>query len=289
VKSLPPWFRAFVRAVGTLAPPVMATIAFRMFWSLGRPAPVSPAAAAVHARARKEPVRVSGRHVILYRWGTGPRIVLLVHGWRGRGSQFAKLIEALESPERTVVAFDAPGNGDAPGNRTDLRDYLSIIRLVTDTDGTPELMVGHSFGVIGVFVAVREGVRAKRIVSIAGLSDVDYTFRAFDLALGLSPRVDRLLRRKTERDIFDRDTGIWRRFVAELEKTDQTPLLIIHDKDDRTVDPSESAKIAQAHLGPTTELHTSGLGHIRVLSDPAVISAIVRFAGEPARTKSAAE
>ena len=289
MKPLPRWFRVFVHVIGTVSPRLMAVLAYRMFWNLGTPMAVRPDAVAVHNRARRETTMIGERHAVIYRWGHGPETVLLVHGWRGRASQFAALVEALESPERTIVAFDAPGNGDSPGDRTDLRDYLAVIRLVAAEPNGLDLLVGHSFGVMGIFVAVREGVRAKRMVSIAGTADMNYTYGTFARALELPSRVDTLLRRKIERGVFDGDPGIWRRFVSELDPTDQTPLLIVHDRDDRAVDFSQAEKITAAHLGPISELYTSGLGHTRVLSDPAVLRAIADFASEPARTRSEAE
>ena len=289
MKPLPKWFHLFVRVVGTVSPRFMTFLAYRMFWNLGKPMEVRPDAAAVHARARRETIAIGAQQAVVYRWGSGPKTVLLVHGWRGRASQFAALVEALESPERTIISFDAPGNGDSPGDRTDLRDYLAVIRAVADERGRIDLLVGHSFGVMGVFVAVREGVRASRIVSIAGSADMDYTYGTFARAMELPRRVDALLRRKIERVAFDGDATIWRRFVSELEPTDETPLLVIHDRDDRIIEFAQGQKIAAAHVGLTTELFTRGLGHTRVLTDPGVLRSIVAFATEPVRTRSAAE
>jgi fermentation-respiration switch protein FrsA (DUF1100 family) len=289
MKQLPRWFRILVHVVGTLLPPLMAAISHRMFWNLGTPLAVRPDAAQVHARARRETLAVGHREVVVYRWGTGPETVLLVHGWRGRGAQFAALVQALESPDRTVIAFDAPGNGDAPGDRTDVRDYLAAIRAIAAERGGFDLLVGHSFGALAVFVAVREGVRATRIVSIAGIYNIEYTLGTFERALGLPARVVVRLRRKVERDIFDGDTSIWRRFVSELDPTDLTPLLVVHDRDDRAIDFSQAEKIAEAHLGPVTELYPTGLGHNRVLADPEVLETIVDFANARAQTRLGAQ
>jgi pimeloyl-ACP methyl ester carboxylesterase len=285
MKPLPRWFRAFVHIVGTLAPPVMARIAYRLFWNLGRPMAVAPGARSVHDRAERETVSVGTRQAVVYRWGSGPETVLLVHGWRGRASQFAAVIDALESPRRTIFAFDAPGNGDSPGDRTDLRDYIALIRSVAERTGRLDLLVGHSFGVMAIFVAVREGVPAQRLVSIAGVSGLEHTYVTFARALALPGRVNRLLRRRIERQVFDGESGIWGRFVSELDPADTTPLLIIHDRNDRAVDFAEAAKITAAHLGPVTELYTSGLGHTRVLADSAVARAIVSFADAPGQTR----
>jgi alpha-beta hydrolase superfamily lysophospholipase len=266
----------------------MATIAWRLFWDLGSPMPLAASAVAIHELAERSTVTINGRDGVVYRWGTGPRVILLVHGWRGRASQFAALVQHLMDPTRTIVAFDAPGNGAAPGSRTNVFDYVALIRAVAADAEPLEAIVGHSFGVLAMFTALREGLRADAIVSIAGVSGFDYTVESFAAALALPPRVTARLRRRIERELFSGDAGFWQRYRSEVDPTDRTPLLVIHDQGDRAVNASESAWIRDAHLGPLRELTTTGLGHTRILSHPSVMDAIVSFVAEPERTRSAA-
>ena len=54
------------------------------------------------------------------------------------------------------------------------------------------------------------------------------------------------------------------------------PILLIHDQNDRQVPVAEAARAA--HMLPGAELMvTRGLGHNRLLADPAVVTAIVDF------------
>src|SRR6267378_1472357 len=46
--------------------------------------------------------------IIYYRWGSGSKRVLLVHGWGGRAAQFFALIPRLVDAGFEVIAFDAP-------------------------------------------------------------------------------------------------------------------------------------------------------------------------------------
>jgi alpha-beta hydrolase superfamily lysophospholipase len=285
VKKLPWWFRAGIRILGAVCPPAMAAIAWRLFWDLGTPMPLAASASRVHDLADRTTVTVNGRDAIVYRWGTGPNVILLVHGWRGRASQFAALIDRLDDPSRTIVAFDAPGNGDASGSRTDLFDYVALIRGVAADAGTLEAIVGHSFGVLAMFTALREGVRTGVIVSIAGVSGFDYVVDSFAEALDLPVRVTARLRHRIQRELFDSDPGFWQRYRSRVDPADRTPLLVIHDADDRAVDPAESKWVREAHSGHSVALKTSGLGHTRVLSDPAVLDAIVSFVNAGARTR----
>ncbi len=50
------------------------------------------------------------------RWGQGPT-VLLMHGWEGRPTQFASLINALVDAGYTVVALDGPAHGRSLGEK----------------------------------------------------------------------------------------------------------------------------------------------------------------------------
>ena len=55
------------------------------------------------------------------------------------------------------------------------------------------------------------------------------------------------------------------------------PMLLVHDRDDLEI-PFEYALIIQQTLRNAELIATSGLGHRRILKDPAVIDQISRFA-----------
>jgi pimeloyl-ACP methyl ester carboxylesterase len=64
--------------------------------------------------------------------------------------------------------------------------------------------------------------------------------------------------------------------MAGRMKTPPPPVLVLHDRDDVETSWKEGVAIAQAW--PRAQLHTtSGLGHRRILRDPAVIETVVEF------------
>lgn len=271
--------------LSAVAPPVAAEIGFRLWRHLGRPERVHPRDLAVHARAERGTLDLDGAPVATYTWGRGPEVVLLVHGWRSRASRFAALVDELEAPGRTIVAFDAPGNGDTPGARTSLLDYARIIRLLAARHGGVSTIVAHSFGVLCAFVAVREGVTVDRLVGIAGLHDADEIVEQFCRDVGLGRRAKAGLRGRIERRFFPGVPGLWRRFVAELDPADtRTALLLVHDRGDTRVDVGQSELIAEAHTGPVRLVLTDGLGHHRILNDSDVIAQIGAFVDADVRT-----
>lgn len=269
-------------ATSRLAPPLAAEVAYRQFVSLGSPEKVHRLDAAIHARARVEALELNGERVATYAWGTGPETIILVHGWRSRASRWATLVAALESPQRTIVAFDAPGNGDSAGRRTTVLDYAAIIRLLAARHGDVQAIVGHSFGVLASFLAVREGVSTRRLIGISGMASATQLLDTFSAQLGLSERAKLGLARRFERRVFPDEPDLWHRFVSELDPTEtRIPLLLLHDAGDPSVPYSQAEIIAQAHLGAVTLERTDGLGHHRILNDPAVIDAILGFVGLP--------
>src|SRR3954463_12622524 len=119
--------------------------------------------------AGAERLSVDGPHGPLHvlRWGKGP-LVVLVHGWNGRGSQLGAFVEPLVRTGLSVVAFDAPGHGDSRGHRLYLRDLADCIVDVARAVGPLHAIVAHSFGAAAVLLAHQRGaIDARRNVMLA--------------------------------------------------------------------------------------------------------------------------
>ncbi|WP_245384838.1 alpha/beta hydrolase [Streptomyces avidinii] len=121
--------------------------------------------------------------VTTYRWGDGPRPVLVVHGWSSRASRFAGLIEALRAQGRTVISFDAPGHGESEGRASTIRDYRAIIGRLHAEHGDFSAVVAHSFGVLAAFSMLHDGMGADRVVGIGGVADFGYLVERFRAGL----------------------------------------------------------------------------------------------------------
>ncbi len=265
-----------MRVLSALPTPVATDVAYRLWSSLGRPEAVHERDRAVHERAVTGTLEVHGKRVTTYRWGHGRRVILLVHGWRSRASRLSALVEALEQPDATVLAFDAPGNGDSPGRRTTVLDYAEAIHQLGEQYGPFQAIVGHSFGVLATFLAVREGTAARRIAGISGMHDADGIVTEFARQLELPAAVKARLRGTIARRTFTVVDDPWARFVSRVDDPG-IPLLLVHDRGDRVVPFGELDLIAADHPGHVEVLRTTGLGHSRILSDPAVVEAVAAF------------
>lgn len=205
-------------------------------------------------------------------WGEGP-LVLLVHGWEGRGSQLASFVRPLVGDGYRVVAFDAPGHGASDGNRSSLPHFTYAIRGVAEATAEPHAIIAHSLGCAAATLALKERLGANRLVFISPpLEPVDYTAR-FGEILDLDPEIVQGLQRRIEQRFLRK----WSDYSLSLTAKEMTaPLLVIHDRDDRETYWSEGNALSEVWPGARM-ISTSGLGHRRILRDAEVIEAAVAF------------
>jgi pimeloyl-ACP methyl ester carboxylesterase len=268
-----------VRRLDRVAPALAAEVAYAAWRTPGRRVAVHPTEVAVMEQAHTGTIRVRGHRVATYEWGSGSRTVLLMHGWQSRASAFAPLVRELRESGRRVVAFDAPGNGRSSGRSTDVRDYAAIIAELEPAGGY-EAIVAHSFGTPATALALRTGVRAGRLVTVNGAADFEYLLAAFGRTLGLTPRLLRAVRERTERRLFRGMDDIWTRFSATSSPLPaRIPWLVLHDEDDTVISVAQAESLKAAHPHASLVL-TRGLGHNRPLRDDDVLDRIAAFVSE---------
>jgi pimeloyl-ACP methyl ester carboxylesterase len=232
-------------------------------------------------------------------WGRGP-VVLAVHGWNGRSSQFGAFVAALTRAGYRVVAFDVRGHGASPGASSSIVEFADAfehaVRALTALGESVCGVVAHSLGASGVTVALSRWQRAAnasaavtrlapmRLVFIAPPTDVRDWVQAFERALGLSPRTRRELQSIAEARIGERFEQL---YAPELARSLDAPLLIFHDAEDRAVPVASGRSLAAAWPGAELRV-TQGLGHVRILSEPEIVGAAVEFLqGRKSETRGA--
>ena len=265
-----------LQTIGVLSPRLGGRLAFKLWRRPLARGRVRANEQLVHDAARVEIVD----NVKTYAWGDGQRPVLLVHGWRSRASRYAGFVTRLLELGYSPVSYDAPAHGDSDGEVASILGHQRIIRALEERHGPFEGVIAHSLGVPFALYAVREGVAAKRLVMISGIADFGYLADAFCAELGLGPKINRELRRSIERGYFDGDGGIWTRFSVS---TGNAELLVIHNDEDDVVDPAQAGLLLRNYGERAHFLPTTGLGHRRILSDPAVIAEAVAFLQDPAQ------
>jgi len=245
------------------------------------------------APGRSFQLQVHGRTVAGEVWGerpvdvapdrADPPAVFLVHGWGGWRRQLDAFVDPLVGAGYRVVAFDAPSHGasdpgpEGPGRSTIL-EFADALAAVMAAHGPAHAVVAHSLGATAAAFAVGHGLPVGRMVFVAPMADpLPYT-RIFAGRLGFGERVRTRLVARVERRVgasmaaFD--------VPAMARRVPTPPLLLVHDRQDAETGWSDSAAIAQAW--PETRLvSTAGLGHRRILRDPAVVAEVTGFVADP--------
>lgn len=240
-----------------------------------RPASRRRAAAADSSDATIGQVRCGTGVVTTYAWGdpaTQP-CVLMVHGWSGFGLGWRPWVAPLRAAGYAVLAFDQPAHGRNAAGRPSLPGFAAAVAAVVEAHGPPAAVVAHSMGASAALLAMVDGVRSERVVLVAPAADLRAAALRFGQATGLAPwLVERMLQG------FERTVGV---AVDSLAAHLHAPsmgaaALVVHDLEDREVPWEEGERYAR--LWPHARLlSTRGLGHHRIVADPAVMAAALRF------------
>ncbi|WP_226534102.1 alpha/beta hydrolase family protein [Microbacterium paraoxydans] len=274
--SIPVLLTRGIHAAARVSPALAGDLAYRLFFSTSPRMPVRDADTPTFDDARLGSLRVRGVDVSTYEWGRGPRAVLLLHGWRGRASQFAPLVRELVAEGFRVLAFDAPAHGDSAGGRTDVRDWVDAAEQLHTAHGPFTAIVGHSFGAFAALTAARSTVPTDAVVAIAGAAGPDAFLAEFARELRLDPPTTaRLSERFRRRLDLDQATMRARYDAVRYPLPAQTALLVVHDRDDGRMPDSDSLRLHAAHGERSRLLRTEGFGHTRVLSADATLDAVV--------------
>lgn len=280
-QKAPAALRGAFSFLGRTTPGPAAALAARAFLRVGRPAPVRATDRPVHEEARRGLLPYAGIDVATYTWGDPDTpAVLLVHGWQSRASAFGSLVTALTAAGLRAVAYDAPAHGDSGGRTRTALDDLGVIRRLTDVENGPWAgVVGHSLGSLAAGVAVRDGVPTERLAGIASIASFRFTEDVFVRAIGLPWTLrDRFSLAWAHRfrndpevtpDVSDRFDLVTRPLPNHVRA------LWLHDDGDRQIPSTQSKLLLGAHPHSGELVTTTGLGHNRILGDPAVLAHVI--------------
>jgi pimeloyl-ACP methyl ester carboxylesterase len=217
-------------------------------------------------------ISTSEGEVALQRAGSGPA-VLLLHGWEGQASDLAAFVLPLLEVGLCVLAMDLPAHGASSGQQSSIPQAARALRAVGDAVGGLYAVIAHSVGSAVLVEALHAGLAAHCAVLVAAPAQYDQHARGFAAASGLDAEGTEamlaLLRAAIGVDL--REVSVPHR-APHLRQ----PALFIHSADDRVVAIEESLASAAAWPG-ARHLRFDGLGHRRILTDPAVVAAAIEF------------
>lgn len=214
-----------------------------------------------------------GQKLQMYRWGSGPKILLL-HGWAGRSGQFREFVDPLVNLGFEVIAFDAPAHGKSTGQHTDIIEFSDALRQVAGMCGPIKAVIAHSIGGAATIHALQNGLQTDRIVFISIPTMPQLILDGYQKRINASDKSIQNIVQYIDRKYDITFDSIFPEAI--LPKLPDFPALIIHDNDDKEVPISHAKKLES--LLPNAEAYkTQTLGHTRILRDLGVIQKTIDF------------
>jgi pimeloyl-ACP methyl ester carboxylesterase len=271
--------QAGMRLLGSIHPSSAATLMERLWFSAPRSTPRATEQAVLDSGTRLS-FDVHGRKVAAWVWDNQGPTILLLHGWGGYAGQLHAFVEPLHAAGFRVVAFDAPAHGASAasrhgGRRVTFFEFADALEAVAAVETSVAGIIAHSGGCTALSLALRAGWNAPaNIVFVAPFAQPSAAIGGFARAIGANQRVVAAFSADVERWLGHPWSYLDIATLEDIHKWRR--LLVIHDEEDREVPLSQARAVAaswpSAHL-----IETQGLGHRRLLREPAVIKRVLAF------------
>jgi len=231
----------------------------RAVWEAGRPWQASPAI----------------REIVGREWGSPDApLAVLLHGWNGRGAAMSGFVESLVVRNLRVLAFDAPGHGDSPGELCYAPMVAECLFGIAEEVAPLHAVVGHSFGGCAINVGLKRGLPVDRVALVSPLVWIKQRFFEFAVAVGLDEAGEREMWTLAE-EFFG--FGEIEEFHGDVAASSFTqPALITHDEEDSEILIAQAESLHQSWAGSQL-VRTKGLGHYRILRSKEVYESVADF------------
>lgn len=265
-----------------LSPRLAAGLAYQFFIT---PMPTKQAARRRPVPPEWQPLHwlFEGRRLVAWQRQGGPAPgtarprVLLVHGWAGDAQQMRPLGEALWRAGLDPLLLDLPAHGRSSGRQSHLPEFVRALRAAGQHFGPLRGVVAHSLGALAASQALAGGgLAAERLVLLAASAPPRQVLGWFGSSFGLGRAVQALMRQRLEALSGGQGLEIFE--PAWLGAQLQLPTLLLHDSEDRAA-PLAAVQALAAALPQSRLQVSSGLGHRRLLADPATLAAVCTHLG----------
>ena len=270
--------RWIFRNIGALFPTFIGYFAYKL-WFGTRRFPTPKREQSWIKSAKSEAIDINGLPVMTHYWENSQQekapLVLLVHGWDGRGSQMGAFAEPLLQAGFSVLAYDNPAHGQTPGKGSNLFIHSEVQQALIDKIGPVYAIVAHSFGGMFSAYSLSHNLISEKVVIISPPADFMSLLDRFGTELQLPSKVRENLIQRFKKQFGD---DLVQRVSATTtsQQLGHIPALIIHDVDDQDVPFSEGEKFHQSWPNSLFQ-RSQGLGHRRILYNPEVIQNTVDF------------
>ncbi len=279
-------FRFIFKYIGALLPSLIGRWAYHLWFTTHRAPRPKREENWLETASKIEAVEVSHElfgdtplPVMTYYWENKEKknapLIMLVHGWTGRGSQMGAFAEPLLKAGFRVLSFDNHAHDKTPGKKTHIFKQSAVQIAIAEKFGPIYGIVTHSFGGMVTPYSLNKGLQTQRMVCISPPARFDFLLERFSETLHLAKGIQRYMRKRFTKEYGENLEGRVSA-TSTCQSLGHIPVLIIHDEDDQDVPVSEAEYLHQAWSNSIMQ-RTSGLGHRRILYNTPVIESVVEF------------
>lgn len=262
----------YLNTMAVLAPSVMARQSYQIFCH-----PIRATFKQHHKdflnSAEKFKFEFENKKIQAYKWGSGPKKILFLHGWQSHSFQWKNYVKAFSWEDYTMYSLDAPAHGASEGSQMHLPMYGDLVRKFIHTYGNFDAVITHSMGGLCILYAMNAepSLKVGKLVLMGAPGRGTDFLNFYQNALNLSEKAIDLTR-----EYFENKTGtsISDFSSAKCVQGISNKGLIIHDVADHDAPFRYAEELHK--LWPNSELITTkGLGH--KLKSPKVVEAVKEF------------
>lgn len=216
-----------------------------------------------------------------YRWGkkTDPAI-LFVHGWTATATCFMNFIDPLLEKGYQVISYDSIAHGESSGFSVSLTEWADTVIAIMNEIGKVHCIVGHSLGSGAIVIASSLELKTDKIILISPVADITKVTEQFAKALSIPARIMEKMHQYAWKKYYSSASKYGDNWNDVFESDFKVPTLIFHDINDKEIDVSNARKLAKQWSWAEL-IETKRLGHRRILLNPDVIAAALKFVMEP--------
>ena len=202
---------------------------------------------------------LEGYKIQTYKWGSGSKKTLLVHGWASHSFRWKNYIEHLLENDFTVYALDAPAHGLSSGKSIHVVLYAKVMDAFLKHNPEISFIVSHSIGGFATtyFLDHYKEHTIEKVVIMGAPGEASDFFEFYQQTLGLTSKSLNLII-----DEFQSQLGKLPSYFssAKFAESIAIPALIVHDKNDMATNYNHSIRLNK-HWKNSQLILTEGLGH----------------------------
>ncbi|MBY0480392.1 MAG: alpha/beta fold hydrolase [Chitinophagaceae bacterium] len=214
-----------------------------------------------------------------FRWqakNPNQKKILILHGFSSYSYKFEKYVTIFLKQGFEVIAFDAPAHGLSEGKYINAFIYRDAILSIENEFGPFYGIMGHSLGGLAASLAFQklQDQANRRLVLIAPATETETAIEHFFSIIKVDEKI-KIAFREMISEITQE--SIKNLSVSHAVKKIQSPILWVHDRDDKICVFEDVLPVIEAKLPQIQFYITNGLGHSQVYKEADVSNTIDHF------------